>query len=350
VKNLENDAMKSSGLFAFLFASKSALARSPSRWRAAVLVGATLSAVGASSPASASAIYNVSFDDPTGQYSAYYERIVAGIQAAGAAWSNYVTGAGSIDVAVRFADIPTMTGWSATSAYVGTNGPYSLWEQGVASELRTGVDYNGAAPDAIVTIGGGYLVNNLWFDPAPNVRTAPVPSDKTDAESAFIHELGHMLAFNGWRDPVTGALPGQYESTFDRYAAAMNGNLYFTGPDAEAQYGGPVPLTSGDYQHFGNAAGPGAELIDDLMNGVTFYDGTRYSISPLDLAVLADAGVPLAAGSDVSFPLIASGAGPAAAPSDIPEPPSLALMLSAILALILARRARPAGHVSRGSG
>ncbi|MEO8011102.1 MAG: hypothetical protein ABI650_05615 [Dokdonella sp.] len=35
----------------------------------------------------------------------------------------------------------------------------------------------------------------------------------------------------------------------------------------------------------------GATLIDQLMNGVVFYRGTRYHITPLDRAILLDAGL-----------------------------------------------------------
>jgi hypothetical protein len=55
-----------------------------------------------------------------------------------------------------------------------------------------------------------------------------------------------------------------------------------------------VPLTYGNYHHFGNAdPRPGSDLIPDLMNGVVFFRGQRYNISPLDLALLADVGVPV---------------------------------------------------------
>jgi hypothetical protein len=37
--------------------------------------------------------------------------------------------------------------------------------------------------------------------------------------------------------------------------------------------------------------GNGASLIDQLMNGVVFYRGTRYDISALDVGVLKDVGL-----------------------------------------------------------
>jgi hypothetical protein len=51
------------------------------------------------------------------------------------------------------------------------------------------------------------------------------------------------------------------------------------------------PLSSQNFDHLGNPAGrPGANLIGDIMNGMVFEYGTRYTVGPLDLAVLADLG------------------------------------------------------------
>ena len=58
-----------------------------------------------------------------------------------------------------------------------------------------------------------------------------------------------------------------------------------TGPAAEALYGGAVPITFGNNFHIGNSPprpGDDAFLVPDLMNGVVFYRGMSYGISPLD--------------------------------------------------------------------
>jgi hypothetical protein len=290
------------------------------------IASAVVAAISAS--AEAGIVYAVSFDDPASQYTAYYSEIETGIEAAGATWATYLAGNASIAVEVRFSTIATESGASAASVFVGTDGPLSVYEQGVAAQLRSGVSANPGGPDAIVTIGGSYLTDDLWFDPDPHRRTASVPSNKVDAQSVFLHEFGHILGFNGFRDPITGALPGSFESTFDRYVVAGAGGLSFTGPEAEAVYGAPVPLTLGNYVHVGNLPPePGADLLGDLMNGVAFEDGRRYDISPLDLAVLADAGVGLTANAAT---LLAE---------DIPEPSSLALLLVPLVGLILTRPA-----------
>jgi hypothetical protein len=78
--------------------------------------------------------------------------------------------------------------------------------------------------------------------------------------------------------------------------------LFFYGPMARAEYGGPVPLTSvgpnnfltsQNFYHLGNPSGVGSEprLHDDLMNGIVFDPNYRYEVlSSLDRAILQDLG------------------------------------------------------------
>ena len=80
-----------------------------------------------------------------------------------------------------------------------------------------------------------------------------------------------------------------------------------------------------DASGIGNAADRGSDLVPDLMNGVGLLRGTRYSISPLDLAMMHDMGVELAPGVLI-----------------VPEPEIYLLMLPSLglLALVVGRRAR----------
>ena len=200
-----------------------------------------------------------------------------------------------------------------------------------------------------MTLGDtGYLQNELWFDPSPTSRTGVVPTNRTDARSVFLHEFGHAFAFSGWRDGWTGALPGAYQSAFDALvapgSAAGGPQLFFTGSSATALYGGPVPLTVGNYGHLGNSSpSQGANLIPtDLMNGVAFSRGTRYHVSPLDLAMLVDTGLPITApGGGVAAIAAAAAISVPLAPA-IPEPPVYALLLGGLIALasVRLRRAR----------
>jgi len=215
--------------------------------------------------------------------------------------------------------LPTITGNSVTSSIVTTTGLFDVFQVSAAAELRTGSDPNGSVADGIITIGTAYLTNELWFDPNPLMRTDPVPAGQTDAQSAFIHELGHVFGFSGFLNQVNGQPPAKNDiSAFDQYVTFDGSDLFFTGPQAETIYGGPVPLTSGNYIHLGNdSPRPGSDLIPDLMNGVVFFRGTRYDISPLDVAILADTGVPV---------------------SIVPGPPSLVLLATGLLGSLLVRR------------
>jgi len=304
------------------------------RW----LITGLLAAAAGTAPAAVS--FSTVFDDPGAQYSAYYADITAAVASAGSAWVSalgYDTST-TITVQVGFDAIPTANGRSATSHFVGTWNGQDLFEMSAATKLKTGLDVNGAAPDVEFRFGiNGYLQDELWFGAG-----GVVPADKTDAYSVVLHEFGHAFSFNGWRDGSTGALPGNYLSTFDRWvtldpAAPGGPTLYFTGPQAMAVYGGPVPLTFGNYAHVGNGdLAPGGVLPNGregfqllsaanpvLMNGVVYYRGTRYDIDPLALAITADAGLP------------------ALAP--IPEPATAMLWLLGLAGLAGARHARRRG-------
>jgi hypothetical protein len=241
--------------------------------------------------------WDFTINDPGATYQAYYTPIESNLTAALAEWSSHLVSnvPSSIQIEISFASSVTRsTGYSATSVFVNNVGGVNVFEQSVANEIRTGADPNGIMPDLYLKFEPSYLSGELWFDPNPQTRNSPVPADKTDAYSVLLHELAHAIGFNGWRDSTTAAVPGSppYESTFDQGETFDGSNLYFNGPSAKAVYGGPVPVTYGNNWHIGNSAPrPGSDLIPDLMNGVVFFRGTRYDISPLDLAILSDAGV-----------------------------------------------------------
>jgi hypothetical protein len=245
-----------------------------------------------SCPAGAEFTVGVSFNDPAGAFTSHHGSIAATLAAAGERWGRHLGGSAHIDVRVEFdPTIATSTGRSATSGFVGTDGVTSFFEQGVAYELRTGIDLNGPEPDAFVTIGTGYL-GSLWYETDLQNRTGNLPADRVDAYSVFLHEFGHILAFNGWLDAVTGAASTPYLSPFDAFVAPSGGGLAFIGPEAMSLHGGPVPLTAGNLYHLGNEPpGPGAELGSDLMTGLSFLAGRRYSLSDLDLAIASDVGL-----------------------------------------------------------
>lgn len=265
------------------------------------------------------------------------DALIAHTQEAGRRWASFIDIDGPRSIEIEIAIdlvIPTANAASLTTAFVGVIDGRNTFEQGVAHELRTGVDPNDGAPDARITFGLAYLRNELWFDPDPAVRSAPVPANRTDALSVLLHEFGHVLAYNGWADDQ-GVPPPDFWSPFDRWMLPGTPTL-FEGPVAVAAWGSSPDLTTNNIHHWGNApegsrmpppmarpvlwrdgapvphpacnglvpadvppsrdadslAGAG-DLIEELMNGVVFFRGQRYDLSALDLGVLADVGIPL---------------------------------------------------------
>jgi hypothetical protein len=232
--------------------------------------------------------YTVSFDDPGGTFAPFYPAISSTAIEAGQDWANFLVASNAaIEIDVLFDPTTTRAGGRSLALVPSGSIPgHSVFQHGVASEIITGIDPNGSAPDLELRFQPSYLTGELFFGPGP------IPTNKTDALSVLRHEIGHALAFNGFVDKATGQVPPFFPATtFDALTTFDGTNDFFTGPHAEALYGGPVPLTWGNPFHFGNSLPrPGEDLIPDLMNGVVFQEGMRYDISALDIAVLEDIG------------------------------------------------------------
>ena len=150
------------------------------------------------------------------------------------------------------------------------------------AESQTGIDANGSQPDATVYIN---MADLSLFDLNPSV---PPTSTQYDLTTILTHEMLHALGFDG--------LIGSYASqatAYDRYVVMQNGTPYFTGPDAQGVYGGPVPLapvSTGAGSAYYHVA-----VSSDLMNN-TIGPGQVKTISKLDLAILQDLGAPVLVG------------------------------------------------------
>ena len=276
-----------------------------------------------------SPLVDVTFSGDNGQLSSYYSPIVNDLNSAAADWESlFVSGNSStLNVNVVFDNSPTANSSSLFTTPLYSIGPISVFQQGAVDTVLDGVHNPSGPYDAAIHIGTSYLTNELWFDPNP-ANTDNVPTDKTDAESVFIHEFGHIFAFQGYRDQSTGELLSDEESTFDALVSFLNNSPYFTGPEAENVYGGPVPLTVGNIYHVGDPSGPGADLEaypGDLMNGNVFYRGTSYDISALDAAIAADLGLTTNA-ADLELT------------TQIPEPGTIGIFGASLIGFWLAHR------------
>jgi hypothetical protein len=245
-------------------------------------------------------------DDPGHQFD-QYPLLRTDLDAVGQILSGVVDGLGTIQVRVRADNsIPRSQGTTIGVFPAGSSKGRTVWESAALAEARTGVNPNGSGPEVDLAFNAQSFLPTVWFDPTGAARTAPVPTNRVDFISLALHEMMHGFGFTGYRvvsGPGTGSLPAGYESSYDALTAfgtgASAGQLSFYGWHAMAVYGGPVPLTSvgasgtlasQNFYHLGNPAGRGADLIPDLMNGVVFSFATRYTVSTLDRAMLADLG------------------------------------------------------------
>lgn len=231
---------------------------------------------------------------------AAFPLLVPTLQAAVDYIDRFVVFRGTIDIELNVE--ATSTGrFSATgdTAFVGRSGGRDTWESALAAEARTGVDPSPSRADVSIYIdpGSTYLAH-LWWDPAiTGSLAANPPDDKTDAFTVLVHELLHGMGIVGWRDITTGALPGDYQSVWDSLVTVNGNRATFGGPATRALLGQPVEVRLGGSQgafHLGN----GPELADSAtpwieganFNSYYYYDGERYTLGRLELALLQDIG------------------------------------------------------------
>ncbi len=153
-------------------------------------------------------------------------------------------------------------------------------------DLQIGSNANGTTNDFRFQVDIDYLRDVLFFDTTLNTAN-DIPTNRADAFSIFLHEMGHALGYNGFGGAATGIFRSVYDYRSD-YSAGT-----FSGPNVPATLGGPLVLTTGNTNHYGNRTGPGSDLVTGfLMNGVSWINGARYSIQGIDIAVLEDIGLP----------------------------------------------------------
>lgn len=186
---------------------------------------------------------------------------------------------------------------------------------GTIFELATGNDVNGADPDIFVTINADVLEDGDFFIDSTITPGEEVPEGQFDLYSVLLHELGHGLGFIAIRDSIddefsTFTLSDGTEflglTAFDAFTVAGDGEtVLFNGPATVAAYGEAVQLESftgdpgSDLSHFvGSQTGTDTDLA--LLNPFVI-PGDRVDIGALELALLADLGLPVEVPDDLSL-------------------------------------------------
>jgi hypothetical protein len=241
--------------------------------------------------------YTITVNDPTA--AADDALISQNLTAALNAWGVYLSGRGTLDVTVGVeatsgaSSRELASGGSTVSIGVAMDGARTVYRSGVDYELASGRDPNGSTADAEIDLNPTNL-KSLFFSSTPGAGSPPAGT--YDGLSILEHELGHIFGIDGFRDTGTGALPADRESNWDLLVQVSGRTAAFYGPTAVAVYGGPIPVTttfdSGEaYYHFANS--PTDAASTDLMSGTGLPAGVVRTISPLDVAALADVGAPL---------------------------------------------------------
>jgi hypothetical protein len=236
--------------------------------------------------------FTVSFTDLTGQFSAQAAAIQANVLYAASMVAKWLPGLGDIAIKI-FIDpaVPTANGASATAKLIGTQNGIGVYAQGMASEMATGIDPNGGVEDVRIRVGANFLNTVSWVDPTPETSD-DIPATGYDFITTMVHELLHSVCFNGFRNMTTGELlNGNVMSTFDTNFQMIGGQPFFIGPTAVAIFGGAVPLTAGNFYHYGSSAAAAKDLLDGVESGFGRELGRRYDLNDLDLAILQDSGV-----------------------------------------------------------
>lgn len=250
--------------------------------------------------------FDIDINDPSATYQDYYNRVVPVLEAAAIDWGENFASNAAIQVELRFETLNPGTLAQAgpvhfepirTITFQGES--VEVVEEGPVHEIRTGVDPNSSQADGIVTVNTRWL-DRFFYDETPEKRDQDVPGNQTDFYSVMLHELGHMIGFfrvkSDFSDNVQSINPDTGNpamTTFDEQSGVdERGNIAFLGPNAVEIYGGPLPLTVGNASHYGNQFGPGEDLAG-LMMGPSIGNGEKKFIELLDLAILADIGLPM---------------------------------------------------------
>lgn len=226
----------------------------------------------------------ISILDSSGTLAPYEAGIRQSVAAAWDLWAVHMTRSAPIEVEITFQRAAAgVLAFAGSAQEVFTNEIFNgrrITQSGVGSELQTGIDPNGAAADARITIAVD-PARLVFRDSADDFLAA----DKLDALSIFAHEFGHVLGFRSALDASGAPLYSNFMTSYDRYvtARAVTG-LNFAGPSVTEANGGSARLAGSGPAHLDEAG--------DLM-AASLRAGQAKLVGVLDLAVLKDLGLPV---------------------------------------------------------
>ena len=222
--------------------------------------------------------------------------LLAVIQQAFAEWTrhfDYTTGSYDISVSLGVATQPgdvSLTYPSANSnasfvgynlstndVAVGTVGPYSTLRYG--QRLGLALTGRGAGPSGPGTLS----VNPGYLDGSRPPANALAPIERELGHQFGIRSLypNNFLTFSGGSAVQVGLRSSLYDSSVRSVTYTPDFVTTFNGPNAEAAYGGPVPVLGDDPST--TTVGGGRAVTTNTQGAGT--------LQPLDIALLRDAGV-----------------------------------------------------------
>jgi hypothetical protein len=279
--------------------------------------------------------FSISVVDPDNDAAGYLDDLETCLLAAAREWGSYFDGDANIEIELSFDRIANVLMYAGayTSVYqYNSSDGYMVYDWCTSQEIQSGFDVNSGSPDATVAVNPDFF-SDFYFDPSPGSGTPSVPSNKYDAYSVFLHELGHAFVFNGWLEqdgaglglpafdedgnpippgrpqrvyvvdehkrlccskvtsPLVAALtpPSNYISVYDTFVQDGGSIVTFVGPKSEEVSPGGVPLDPDSYAHL---ADPGS-----VMHTYA-YPGVRERLTGVELAVAEDCGIPVQSSAD----------------------------------------------------
>jgi len=218
------------------------------------------------------------------------------VRAAGEIWGRYINAPDvNIDVNLSLEDFPASTLANAGPRFVNTGqGFFNV----VTEQLSTGIDTGdfGVLPfEAEVTIDLQILLDGGFFitpDYVPDPAELVPPMN--DLLTVLLHEWGHIFGFS---------ILQSAETRFEENTSLINGDYFFVGQNAVAEFGGNIPLGTVNLTDGTTRIDPHFDVRGELLSAA-LLQGTRLPISPLEIAVLRDLGLLIAeetAGDDTLY-------------------------------------------------